>query len=178
MQTHKLENWQKFPNVPRTCMDMLRTMLHLREDQELPEVLWVIMGIHRAMEARCGGPAEWSYRDLAAMVIESALLPSALKAESDFIRGSEIKIASMNIQARYWHPAPLGLHLVNAYGDVYLVTQDDIEAPDVAIKDSEINRHAEIGDRLEHLEKVPLKVANSILVKAATSVEEDEPAPV
>jgi len=178
MKTYKLEGWQKFPNVPRTCMDMLRTMLHLREEQELPEVLWVIMGIHRAMEARCGGPAEWSYRDLAAMVIESALLPSALKLESDFIRGSEIKIKSMNIHAHYWHPAPLGLHLVNAFGDVYLIPEDDIEAPDVAIKDSEIVRHADMGEHLEGLAKLHPTVATNILVEAATPVEENEPAPV
>lgn len=140
----KLESWQKFPLTDGQIARNLRSMLRLADDEEIPEALWVVMGIHHALERQFISHP-WSHRDLAAMIVEAqAILPS-LNKNCEFVRGSTILLTHLGREGKYWNPAPLGMHLVNCDGDVYLVKTADIDAPEAAIFGSKLNVDARRG---------------------------------
>lgn len=139
-----LESWQKFPLTDGQIARNLRSMLRLSEQEDIPEALWVVMGIHHALERQFISHP-WSHRDLAAMIVEAqAILPSLGKA-CEFVRGATIQLTHLGREGKYWNPAPLGLHLVNCDGDVFLVKAEDIDAPEAAIFGSKLNVDARRG---------------------------------
>lgn len=137
-ESKRLKDWQKFP-IERSVLEMVRVMLNLEAEQELPEALWIILGIHKSMEHRFGD-LPWGFRDVAAMVVETQTIIPSLRNRTDYVPGSPVTVKSLNRQGVYWHPAPLGRHLINCFGDVYMVETSDLEAPETSITGSEINK--------------------------------------
>lgn len=151
----RLQAWQKFPNLDPEVSSTLRAMLFIDDDEELPENLWIIMGIHRAIECRFGS-SPWSWRDLANMIVEMAFLNvSQVASSTKYIPGSEVTVKTMNINATYWSPVgSLGLHLLNSHGNLYLVPSSAIKAHDVAVAGSQLNLNARAGERIANIESL------------------------
>jgi hypothetical protein len=142
----KLAWWQKF-HLDSHLVTNLRSMLDLADDEDFPAVLWIVMGLHRALERRFVH-VPWSARDLAQMVIESQILVPTLRNATKWIPGDMVMVTTLQREGAYWHPGPCGKHLINCHGDLHLVEPEDIEAPESAVRDSDLNKAAKVGARL------------------------------
>lgn len=146
----RLEKWQKFPLGDSRIAINLRAMLGLQDDEEIPETVWIVMGIHRALERQfIGNP--WSPRDLASMIVESQALLPTMRNATKYVRGSDVFIENVGREGKYWNPGPLGLHLINCDGDVYLVKTESLKASQAAITNSQLNKDAKEGSLMRQL---------------------------
>ncbi|MHB1950119.1 MAG: hypothetical protein ACYCQK_01440 [Acidiferrobacteraceae bacterium] len=142
----RLQFWQKFP-IDAESAEMARAMLDLEPDDELPEALWIILGIHKAMERRFM-VRPFTQREMAAMIIETQFVLPSLRSHTKYVPGERVFVKSLNREAFYWHVGPCNKHLVNCYGDVFLVNCRDIEATEAATTNSTLNKDAAVGAQL------------------------------
>jgi hypothetical protein len=142
----RLENWQKFPLEGETVQN-LRYMLDLEADEDFPEDMWKVMALHKALGIRFQQDA-WSSSRLAQMVIDSGKLRE-YSSNVLFVPGETVFVTKVQRDGVYWFPGPMERHIVNCHGDIYLVKTTDIEAPQAAVADSELNRLSRVGERME-----------------------------
>lgn len=146
----RLATWQKFP-VDREVVDRVRSMLSLADDEELPEALWICMGIRKALEHRFMDVG-WSYDSIFVLIMASENY--RVHNRTQYVPGQLVFIHSLNKEGHYWHPAPFGRHLINSYGDVYIVSTDDIKAPQTAIVGSPENNAIKLAEVLQAADPV------------------------
>lgn len=135
--------WKRF-RVDTDAILNIRAMLDLTDEEELPEALWIVMGIRKALERRFIAQP-WGCDKLVQMIIETWTVLPTLNNKTDFVPGDMVRVIPANRDGAYWHPAPLGKHLINCHGDLFIVRTDEIEAPPSAIPDSEFSKDAAKG---------------------------------
>lgn len=138
--------WWKNPPVTREVVQRLRDILHLTEEDELPEAVCVLLGMRSAIDTMYSS-GEIPHSTLVDIVLQSHLLP-LLSGKPWITPGSTVTIKSQNREAVYVCAGPLGKDLVNRYGVWFLVDPEDIEADEAVIVDSTVNRHAKIGEKI------------------------------
>jgi hypothetical protein len=141
----KLELWKKFV-IDIDVIRNLRTMIGLDYDEELPEALWIMLALHKAY-ARQFTDHSWGFESLANIIVQTHTLLPTMRHQTNlpYIPGSTVLVKTLNRSGRYWHPAPLGMHLVNCQGDVFVVKSEHLEMDESAVFDSELNKNARVG---------------------------------
>lgn len=158
-----LENWQKFTLTDGSVLSNLRYMLDVGPGEEFSEELWKVMALHKCLESNFVN-SEWSPAILCSMVIESGWVRN-YQSNIKFLPGEKVFVTKVQREGIYWFCGPMNRHMVNCQGDIFLVRASEIEAPEAAISDSALNRHARLGEKIdaavpEHLKpKVPEPVA-------------------
>lgn len=142
-----LEPWQKFPLHDGGILPKLRIMLDIEEGEDLPERVWRVLALHKCTESlfNCD---PMNARDLTDVIIQAENLPDR-DSNIQYIPGERVFVTKVQREGIYWFVAPMNRHMVNCQGDVFLVKASDIDAPDAALRKSELNRLAKLGAKVD-----------------------------
>jgi len=148
----KIPEWKRPPMEP-SLLTRLREILGLGMLDELPEELYLTIGLQMALD-RYFTQTELSYKEMCALVLQSAIYPVPQPGQK-IKTGYTVLVKSMNARGIYICRALYGRDLVNMYGTWMLHRPEDIEVADEGVPESELNRHAARGRREEEYDKLP-----------------------
>jgi hypothetical protein len=131
-----VEGWRK-PVLDADTAARLKEILHLHENDDLPEKVWLMLALHLAVN-RYLVLGELDYGALCRICLDAQQY--RVPEGRNWIKpGWIITIKSERKEAYYICRGPFGMHLVNKFGMFQLVNPEDIDVTAEGVIDSKVN---------------------------------------